>query len=192
KELVLDRRVAHAFATVQEMAHARAAFLERAADQQAAVAGERIALGAHQRNPIGLRPLDDALEALGERRRLRHLLVVRDAVRIELAFRRPAAELPAEEHVGDPGTAEVVAQRIAVELRRMARIWRAAHVGDGRDAGAAQQRDEALGRMAGMSDGEDLGRHGPAMTADAGRSMIWRPNRLATRSTSSSALLPRS
>ncbi len=66
--------------------------------------------------------------------------------------------------VADAGLRQRRGQRLAVELRVVARAGDGAHVGHQRHAVVAQQRDELLQRPGGVADGEDrLHRRAPAL-----------------------------
>src|SRR3954453_10885540 len=82
--------------------------------------------------------------------------------------------------VGDTGRRPLDGQRIVVEVRMAARAWPAAHVGDLRDAGVAQERRERLERMRRVPDREEP--HYEASASAVRRS----PNSAATSTRTSS------
>ncbi len=86
----LDRAVG------EDMAGRHAPLGERARDQQAAVAIERLALRAHQAQTLPPRLVDDPVETGAKRRGRRHRLVIGDAVAIERRIARPSAQRIAE------------------------------------------------------------------------------------------------
>ena len=85
---------------------------ETPADEQAAMAGQWLVLGAHQRRPGARSHCLDLGEALGEQWACRHPLVIGDAAA------RTAAEFEAQEHVADAGGVEALFQLSAVEVRQ--------------------------------------------------------------------------
>src|SRR6266849_5033773 len=135
---------------------ANAPFRQSASDEKTTVTIERIMLGAHQRNAMFPCPLDYAIEPPVERGRLRHLFVVGRTVAVETTFLGAAAELASEKDVGNPGRAQFLTQLVAIELGKMPRVRRGANVGDCRHAGTSQERNEAVPRMRGMSDRQNI------------------------------------
>jgi len=67
---------AYAAAAAQYVADNDTSLLQRASDQKAAMAIERIAFRAQERDAIGAGAFDDAVEPTGEAFALRHLLVI--------------------------------------------------------------------------------------------------------------------
>ena len=88
----LGRRVQLDRAVGADMSGRQPARGERAADQQAAMAVERLALGAQQAHAMAPRFSDHAVEAGAKRRCRGHGLVVGDAVAVEAGIARAAAE----------------------------------------------------------------------------------------------------
>ena len=121
---------------------------QRAADQKAAVAIERLALGAHQADAVSLCGRHQPVETGAKFRLRRHRLVVRDAVAIERRVARATAELVAE---------KLIARRPRARAARRSAL--AENHGKRRDAGAERTsamastpaaRNMATKRSAGM------------------------------------------
>jgi hypothetical protein len=121
---------------------------QMARNQQSAVAVQRLALGAHEGDAMTRGALAQPVEAVAEGVSRRDLGMA-DA-------RALAAQLRAKEHIDDAGRAQAFRQRLAVELRIEARIRRRAYIGQRGDPVLAEQIEEALDRMVGMPDGEDV------------------------------------
>src|SRR5262245_63354179 len=102
---------------------------ERARDQQETVAVERLALGAHQADAMAAAVLDQAVEAGTKVGGCRHRVVVDDAVAIELAIARAAAERLAERKIGNALMREPFGQRLGAEPGTPARERNRAHNG---------------------------------------------------------------
>ncbi len=85
------------------MGDADAALCKTAADEQAAMAGQRFMLGTHQRRPRARRHFFNPREALGEERAGRHVFIVGNA-----AASWAPAEFEAQEHVTDAGGVETL------------------------------------------------------------------------------------
>ena len=121
---------------------------ERAADQQAAVAVERLALGAKQAHAIDARMASTTrLEAGAKLRRRRHALVVGDAVAIKRRIARTAAERVAEREIGYAFAGiRRSASALAENQGTPARERHRADIGDGGDTGF---RSSATKRSAG-------------------------------------------
>src|SRR5581483_3264953 len=105
---------------------------------------ERVGLRAHERYAPILCLFDEARDARLERGLLGHLLVIGDAIGEQLGTVRAAGELLAEKKITDTPLGERCGESILIEMRHKARHWRRAHVGDRRDAGALDERDEAV------------------------------------------------
>src|SRR5258708_646745 len=103
---------------------------QRAGDQQATVAIERLALGAHEAQAEAPHRFGEAIEAGAKRRRRSHPLVVGDAVAIERRIARPTAQNIAERQIGDVLALQARAQLLAGEPREASREWNRAHVRD--------------------------------------------------------------
>src|SRR5262245_8537245 len=146
------------------MAERQSAFGQRPADQQAAMAVERLALGAKQAHAMARHFIRHPLEPGRKFRRGGHGHVVGDAVAIEPRIARAAAEGVANRDIGDGLAGESRCQRLAREPGAPARERHRAHVGDGGDAGVLEQRYEAVGRQVGVADGQEVAggwsRHG--------------------------------
>ena len=85
----------------------------RSADQQAAVAIERLALRAQEAHPMTPRLIDDAVEPGTKFGPPRHGRVVGEAVAVEFGIARAAAELIAERVIADAFGGEPRRQRLA-------------------------------------------------------------------------------
>ena len=158
---------------------------QSAADQQAAVAVERVGLRAHRRHSVPLRRFDQLRQPGAKFGRRRHLLVIRPALRIELRPLGASAERLAEKDIVDASPRERRRQGGLVEMRREARHRRRPHIGDRRHLRRLEQRQEPLERMPRMTDRQDRLRH-----VGAKRPWCWRrradraarPRRPASRS----------
>ncbi len=76
---------------------------------------------------------------------------------------RPSAQLLSQKRITDPGAGQRGAQRIAVEVRRVPGVRLRSGVYHDLDPVPAQQLDELLQRMVGMTDGKQVAlvrRHG--------------------------------
>ena len=100
-------------------------------------------------------PFEHPVEARREFRRGGHPLVVGDAVAVVARVLRAAAELPAEEGVGDAVADKRSLEGLGGELREMPRPGRCADVGHGGRAGAPEEAEKRLIGVGGMPDGED-------------------------------------
>jgi hypothetical protein len=126
------------------------------AGEQAAVALARLALAAKQRDPLLARIAQEALNRHLETRLPGHEVVASMAVLVVMLFPRwPAAQLLAEEEVARTGSAKRHIELLAVEVRRVARVWVGPHVYDDFDALGLQERCEVLKRVVGMPDRPD-------------------------------------
>ena len=96
------------------------ALLQRARDQEAAVAIERVVLRAQQRDAVFPRPLDHAREAALEPGGGGHALVVGDAVAIAAAIPGAAAQLLAQEGIGEAIRAQPGLEGCPAEVREAA------------------------------------------------------------------------
>ena len=116
---------------------------------------ERLALGAHQRDPVPLSPLFDAAKPVAKRLGAGDQPVVGAAGAIAAPVLRPRPQPIAEENISDAGRPQRRTQRVLSELRMPPRIRHRADIGDGGDAGPAQKRDERGDAVIGMADGVD-------------------------------------
>src|SRR5262249_17302255 len=149
--MLLDRAVG------KNVLDGHVALTQAAGDKEEAMAVERLALGAHERDPMAPRSLFDSVETRPED------IGGGDTVEFDPALAKEggvvalAAEFGAEEDIGDAGFAKRPLEGGAAELRPAPRIGDRAHVGDGGGAGAAQQVDERCQRMVRVADREDGG-----------------------------------
>ena len=134
----------------EDMGHGDAAFDQAAADQDRAVAIERLLLRAHQRDAIVLRTPDHPVDPLAEESGPRHAVVAHLPVLVAGAVVRTPAERAAEEQVGDAAGVHVPVEGLAVEVRVEAAVGGRTNVGERRDGVPPQQRDEGLQRMCGV------------------------------------------
>src|SRR5688572_1949998 len=128
---------------------------ERTAHQDGAMAVERLLLGTHQRDALGVRLVDQRVDRLLERRRRGDASIADLAILPAMRVLRPRAQGIAEEPVFDPRILQRCGQSLLVEMRIAARERCRAHVGYALDPGALQQIDEAPGGMVGVTDGPD-------------------------------------
>src|SRR5579862_5967939 len=112
------------FAATKDVSDCHSALMQCATHQQAAVAVERIVLGAHHCKPVFLRALDDATESLRELFRPCHFLIVCDAIVEETLVLRPPTKFFTQEYVGDIVVAKFVTKRVSIE------VWEVPRVGD--------------------------------------------------------------
>lgn len=89
-------------------------------DQQATVAVEGVLFRAHEGNAMFLGARNDAIEALPECFRRRHLFIVGDTIAVEFPARRPTAQFLAQKNVRNPIPFQLVSKRFAVELGEIA------------------------------------------------------------------------
>ena len=169
---LLRHRVGLDGAVGTDVAGRHSALGQGAADQQTAVAIERLALRAQEAHPMTPRLIDDAVEPGTKFGPPRHGLVVGDAVAVELGIARAAAEFIAELEIGEAFGRESCRQRLAREPWAPARERHRAHIDDRAHLGISEQRDEAIGGQVGMTDGHEIaglrGGHGIA-SHDRGR-----------------------
>src|SRR5262245_37214461 len=108
-------------AIVADMTKRQSAFAERPADQQAAMAVERLALGTQQANALARGRLDYARKSACKFRSRGHGLVIGNPVVIKRRIARTAAERVAERDIGDALAGEPLCQCLAREPRAPAR-----------------------------------------------------------------------
>src|SRR5260370_1123340 len=130
---------------------------QAARDQLLAVAVRRIALAAHERRALRATLRHQPCQPGAVQRCRRDGVVVRQsagaAQGASLGF---AAQLAAEEHIGDTGRGEALREGVAVELRGVAAERRRAHVGQRRNAVPAQDRDESPDLVIAVPDAPQL------------------------------------
>jgi len=164
EQALLRRRVGFDRAVGSDMAERQSARGQRPADQQAAMAVERLALGAEQAHAMVRHFIHHASESGREFRRGGDALVVGDAVAVEARIARAAAQRIPQRDIGDRLARESLRQCLAREPGSPAREWHRAHVGDSGDTGVLEQGHEAIGRQIGVADGQELAgggsRHG--------------------------------
>src|SRR3954451_11188055 len=102
------------------------------------------------------RLIDDVVEPGTKFGPPRHGLVVGDAVAVELGIARTAAEFIAKLEIGEAVGRESCRQRLAREPWTPAREWHRANIDDRAHLGVPEQRDEAVGRQVGMTDGHEI------------------------------------
>ncbi len=139
----------------KDVPQAHAPLMDVPGYQQEAMAIERFALGAHERDAMARGPIQQAIESGPERWRRGHQVVVRTSLPQQCRIVGPAAQLRAEKDIADAGVGQPSLDLRAAEVRPTPGMGDGAHVGDCRDAGSLQQCDEALARMIRMADGED-------------------------------------
>ena len=131
---------------------------EHATDQAAAMTVGGVFFPAHQRGAVGFDGALDLFDAALKRRRLSEPIVTHVAlVVVELLVVGPAAEQISEKPVLDSPTAQLVADGLAIEVRRVAGVGTRAHVDDQGDLVLLDQRQELCRRMTRMPDREDRG-----------------------------------
>ena len=131
---------------------------EHATDQAAAMTVGGVFFAAHQRRAVAFDRREDPLDPPPERRRLGKPIVADVAfVVVELLVLRLTAEQIPEKPVLDSPAAQVAADGLAVELRRVAGVGAGADVDDQPDLVLLDQREERFERMVGVPDREDRG-----------------------------------
>lgn len=129
---------------------------EYPANQEPAVAIERILFAAHYRCAILSRFVGQLLNALEEEGRPRHLRVEDVALRIiEVVADWAAAQLVAHIDVADFATLDGHLQLRAVELRHIPRVGLRAYIYERLDVVIFQERKKCVESVVGMTDGED-------------------------------------
>src|ERR1035437_9508397 len=105
------------------MAKLDAAIGKHPADEKPTVAVVRAALAAEKRDPVPLSSTHHTLYGGFERILFGHRPIQRVAIAvIVIVSRRAAAELLAHEHVANAAAGQCGLERVAVELRRVARV----------------------------------------------------------------------
>ena len=133
-----------------------AAVLQHAADQQAAVAVGRILLAAKDRRAGARQPLQQPLDSLPEAGRFGQGAVQHAALLvIEARILGASAQQVAEVQILDFPLLERRMDRLAIELRGIARIGTRSHVDQQLDLMACEEIEKRLQRMIGMSDRPD-------------------------------------
>lgn len=145
-------------AVAPDVDNAYAPLRKHAPDQAAAMTVGGVFFAAHQRRAVAFDTGEDPLDPPLKRRRLGKPIVAHVAfVVVELLVIRLTAEQIPEKAVLDPPTAQVAADGLAVELRRVAGVGARADVDDQPDLVLLDQREERFGRMVGVPDREDRG-----------------------------------
>ncbi len=136
----------------EDVLQRRAALNQSAADQDGAVAFQRLFLRAHDGDALGVRVLDQCIDRLLECRRRGDARVAHLAAFVAIRVLRPRAQRVPQEPIFNAGILERGHQCFLAELRIAAREGRRAHVGHAFDPRALQQIDEAARRVIGMAD----------------------------------------
>jgi hypothetical protein len=143
-----------------EVDYANAPLRQNATDQQPAMTVGGVFFPTHQRRAVVFDGAEDPFDPPLKRRRLSEPIVAHVAlVVVELFVVGPAAKEISEKPVLDSPAAKVAADGLAIEMRRVAGVGTRAHVDDERDLVLLDDRQELVGRMIRMPDGED--RHVP-------------------------------
>src|SRR5207244_6746038 len=156
EQALFGRRMWLDGAVAEYMTNGESSFGERPADQQRAMAVERLALGTQKADAVARALIHDLRQA-GRKFRLRgHRLVVGDTIAVEAHIARAAAERVTEEHVDDTCVGEPLRQRLAREPGTPSRKRDRTHIGDGAHARALEQSHETIGREIGVADGQEI------------------------------------
>src|ERR1700689_1759959 len=105
-------------AATADMRDRYAVVLELMTHQDAAVAGQRILLRAHQGDAIARSASQQALDPGGEDWQLGNLVVASLAVNITFRFVSSRAELPAQKHITHVRRLQTCLQELAREMRK--------------------------------------------------------------------------
>src|SRR5262245_15581704 len=123
------------------------------------MAVERFLFGAHQRQPETLHSLLHSGEAVLKTRRPREAVVLHTAILETGRVRAAGAQFVAQEDIRDSGGVQRLLKVLAVELGVHAAVRYRSDVADRSDSVDAEQLEEAIHRVPGMSDGKDSVRH---------------------------------
>lgn len=144
---------------------------EHLADEKPTVAVVRVALAAHQSNPMPARTVGQARRSGPERLLLGHRSVQGVAVGVVVVLvRGTAAELLAHEEVADTATRHLSLERITVEVRRVARVRVGPHIDEDPNLLAQDEPSEVVDVMVRVAYGPDseARRHDDAIVGIAG------------------------
>ena len=154
EQALFGRRMWLDGAVAEYMTNGESSFGERPADQQTAMAVERLALGTQEADAVARALIHDLRQAGGKFRLRGHGLVVGDTIAVEAHIARAAAERVTEEHIDDACVGEPLRQRLAREPGAPSREWDRAHIGDGAHARTLEQSHETIGGQIGVADGQ--------------------------------------
>jgi hypothetical protein len=111
--------MAHDVSITQDVAHANSTLRQCSTHEETSVAVQRIALGAHESNPIFLCTLEDAIQSFVELGGLRHALVIGNAITVKLAIRRTTSQFLTQKHVHNPICTQLVQKTLAIKVRKL-------------------------------------------------------------------------
>jgi hypothetical protein len=120
---------------------------------------QRILLGAHQREAMAFHALPDTVKSLPKKIRLGEAVVLdfsMEVARLILALR---SQFLAEENIDNTIVSQRLFEVLAVELRIHAAIRARPYIAERRYAVLLQKGDEAVHRVSGVSDRENIFTH---------------------------------
>ena len=116
--------------------------VERPRHQKRPMAVQRFLLRAHERDAVSRSCIDDAGDAVTKTTRRGDPFIVDTPSLVTDGIVRAAAELTPAEGITNAASIERRFQRLSVEMRSEATVWRGPHVGHGSDPMLRQQRQE--------------------------------------------------
>lgn len=128
-------------------------FPERAADEDGAVAGQRVLFRAHEGHAVPGHACPQPVEPGQEARVRGHALEIGHPVHVDPGHVHARPELMPQEHVPDALGLQVNSQAVLVELGLVGAAGQGTHVGQGGDGVLAQKGREPLQGVGGVADG---------------------------------------